>query len=99
MQILKAEAWTTDSWTGKRYKFAEAVDTAKESYISVQIYYDVTGKLVAAHKQQYLTVENAVETWLESDYEVLIKEVQLDDGRIIYQHWRSFGEPEARRVR
>ena len=98
MTLLKIEAWTVDAWSGKRYKFAEVIRTDKEPYKSMQIYYDVSGAVVAAHPQESLTIDDCVEVLAESNYEIVIKEMQLDDGRIIYQHMRSYGEPEARRA-
>lgn len=95
MKLDKIEAWTIESWSGKRYKWAEATRFYGAAYKSVQSFYDLNGACIATHPQEYLTVEDAAEMWLESDYEVVVSAVTLDDGRYVYRHFRHFGEPET----
>lgn len=91
MKIRKAEAWCNFD-ERPRWKFAEAQISELEPYKSVQTYFDAEGHTLVVHPQRQLTVEDAVQVWMESDYEIVVKEAELDDGEIIWQHWLSFAE-------
>lgn len=84
MKLRKIEAWSNSNYK-PRELFATSTICDGGAFKSVQSYYD-GDHIIATHPQAHLTVEDAAEMWIESDYEVIIIEAELDDGRVVYKH-------------
>ena len=91
MKIRRFEAWYC--WKSRaRFKFCECAVSECEPYKSVQTFFNEDGSIIATHPQTCLTVEDTMQVMLESDYEVIVKEAELDDGQLVWQHWLSYAE-------
>lgn len=84
MKLRKIEAWLSSSYK-PRELFATAAICDGGPFKSIVGYFD-KDQIIATHPQFNLTVEDLAEMFIESDYEVIIIEAELDDGRIIYKH-------------
>ena len=91
IKIRKIEAWAT--WYGEaRSRFAGAVVTDLKGYESVLYYFGERNNVISVQPQRELTGEDAMEAWMESDYEVIVLEYEREDGTIIKKQWLSPGE-------